>query len=474
MHPEYQYLDLASRVLREGTLQANRTSQKALTIDGAMMQFDLDFGFPLLTTKTVYYKQAFAELIGFLRGLDNAQDFADLGCKWWFKDANENTQWLASPHRKGENDLGRVYGVNWRKWRVTPGFYPSKLREGIEATYLEKGNGSGSTKHPLGKTWEGMMARCYDRNSPSYPLYGARGVTVCSRWLEFKAFAEDAETLPGWELKKNNPEAFAVQLDKDVRGDGFYYSPESCTWVSCKDNQNQKVMYRSYVVEKDGVEYAFSNISDFCKAHGIEGKNFSDLWTGNKNAKVRSGFTLVRVDDIKKEEPCIDQVQVALDLIRAANKTGVASRRIIINAWRPDEFDQMALPPCHVAYEFMVNVEKGELNMSMWQRSCDLFLGVPMNIATSALMLTLFAAATGMKPGRFTHFLSDVHIYENHIEQMKEQVQRTPRPFPHVAIISKSWATDWDADQMAAVHPDNIIVSGYHPHEPIKGEMVTG
>lgn len=302
-HPEFQYLDLAHRVLTEGTLQANRTSQRAWTIDGAMMQFDLSKGFPLLTTKKVYYKKAFAELIGFLRGLDNAQDFADLGCDWWFKDANENTQWLASPYRKGENDLGRIYGVQWRKWR------------------------------------NGFVGR----------------------------------------------------------------------------------------------------YSDNTLVHGE-----------------------------------LDQVQVALDDIRKAIMTGVASRRICITAWRPDEFDQMALPPCHVDYRFQVNVEKGELNMTMAQRSCDLFLGVPMNIATSALMLTMFAAATGLKPGRFTHFLSDVHIYENHVEQMREQLTRGPRALPQLSIICPTWAQDWDADTMAGVDPKNILVTGYHPHDAIKGEMVTG
>lgn len=316
-HPEFQYLNLLQQVLREGTLQANRTSQKALTIDGGMMQFDLTQGFPLLTTKQVYYTQAFAEMIGFLRGLDNAQDFADLGCKWWFKDANENTQWLASPYRKGENDLGRVYGVNWRKWRgkvlaATPNF-----------THTEQG----------GKILAGNIDLVYEE---------------------------------------------------------------------------------------------------------------------------------------------IDQVQLALDAIRAAIKTGIASRRIIINAWRPDEFDQMALPPCHVAYEFVVNVEKGELNMTMWQRSCDMFLGVPMNIATSALLLTLFAQATGLKAKRFTHFLSDVHIYANHIDQVKLQLTRAPLTLPTVRVLSMVNPQDWTANQMAQIRPEDIMVYGYDSHDPIPGEMVTG
>lgn len=473
-HPEYQYLDLCQDVLRYGTLQANRTSTPAITLDGAMMQFDLARGFPVLTTKKVAWERAFGELIGFLRAYDNADQFAELGCNWWYKDANENTQWLASPYRKGENDLGRIYGCQWRDWKVNPGFRPARLRDGLVPTYLGRGNGEGKTNHPLGKTWEGMMARCYDEDSVSFPLYGARGVTICSRWLEFKAFAEDAEKLPGWDLKQANFESFAVQLDKDIRGDGFYYSPETCCWASSKANQDQKRIYQSYVVEKDGVEYSFSNVSDFCKEQGVEPKNFSDLWTGNKNAKMRGGFRFVRIDEIRKKEPSIDQVQQALDAIRSAVKTGVASRRIIINAWRPDEFDQMALPPCHVAYEFMVNVEKKELNMSMWQRSCDMFLGVPMNIANSALMLHLFAAATGLKPRRFTHFLSDVHIYQNHVEQVQEQLTRQPLALPRLTMVHEQDALIWTADDMAAMNPKDLFLPGYESHAAIRGEMSTG
>lgn len=324
-HTEYQYLQLLQKVLMEGTLQANRTTNRAWTIDGGMMQFNMKDGFPLLTTKKMAYKKGFAEQIGFLRALDNAQDFADLGCDWWFKDANENTQWLASPYRKGENDLGRIYGVQWRRQRG----------------------------RPIG-------------------------------------FRSSGAEILDW----NNP------------------------------------------------------------------------------AQGGASFLPAMQEHLIYEE--LDQVQVALDLIRSAIKTGVASRRIIIDAWRPDEFDQMALPPCHVAYEFMVNVEKGELNMSMWQRSCDMFLGVPMNIANSALMLHLFSAATGLTPGRFTHFLSDVHIYENHVAQVREQLTRTPENLPWLSIASVQNPTIWTADDMAAVRPVDLLIHDYVSHPAIKGEMSTG
>jgi thymidylate synthase len=161
-------------------------------------------------------------------------------------------------------------------------------------------------------------------------------------------------------------------------------------------------------------------------------------------------------------------VQVALDTIR----NNPTSRRIIINAWRPDEFDQMALPPCHVLYQFIVNVEKHELNLCMYQRSCDMFLGVPMNIFGSALMLHLFAAATGLKPRHFTHFLADAHIYVNHVDQVKEQLTRDPLPLPQLLIHHSLYGAN--ANELAAIEPYQIALGGYAHHPAIRGEMVTG
>ncbi len=100
-------------------------------------------------------------------------------------------------------------------------------------------------------------------------------------------------------------------------------------------------------------------------------------------------------------------------------------------------FDQMALPPCHVLYQFLANVETKELHLCMYQRSADMFLGVPFNIASYALLTHLIAQVTGYPAGEFIHTFGDIHIYENHFEQVKEQLMRVPRPFP-VMRIEKS------------------------------------
>lgn len=280
------YLDLGKEILETGTWQSNRTGTDAISLPGAMLKFDLSNGFPLMTTKKLAVQGMIGEFIGFMRGAESAEDFRNLSCNFWNADANQNKDWLRNPNRKGEDDLGRIYGAQWRGWRseqIAPG------------------------------------------------MYG-----------------------------------------------------------------------------------------------------------------------------------CIDQVQQALDLI-AHNPT---SRRIIINAWNPAELNQMALPPCHVLYQFIVNVERKELNLCMYQRSCDMFLGVPMNIASSALFLSVMARLTGYKPRFFTHFLADAHIYRNHVKQVEEQISRTPFSLPRLMISD----TLVDIDRL---HPEMFKLEGYECHPAIQGVMAT-
>ena len=124
-----------------------------------------------------------------------------------------------------------------------------------------------------------------------------------------------------------------------------------------------------------------------------------------------------------------DQLMIALDKIR--NKP--EDRRIIISLWNPADEDQTLLPPCPCFYQFFAN-EPGMLHLNMYQRSCDTFLGVPYNTAQDALFLCLMAHVTGRKPGRFNHFFGDAHIYLNLVDQVKEQLTRTPHPLPSIRL----------------------------------------
>jgi thymidylate synthase len=167
----------------------------------------------------------------------------------------------------------------------------------------------------------------------------------------------------------------------------------------------------------------------------------------------------------------IDQIAVALDTLR----TNPHSRRIIVNAWNAAELDQACLPPCHVLFQLLPHVDSKVLHMTMYQRSCDLFLGVPFNIASYALLLELFAAWSGYTAGTLTMFLADAHIYVNHIEQVKEQLGREPMPLPkldlHDALPDGQRATMDLEYLLEALHPDAIRLVDYNSHPAIKAPM---
>lgn len=124
----------------------------------------------------------------------------------------------------------------------------------------------------------------------------------------------------------------------------------------------------------------------------------------------------------------IDQISDAIDMI----KNSPDSRRIIVSAWNVADLGNMNLPPCHAFFQFYV--ANGKLSLQLYQRSADIFIGVPFNIASYALLLQMMAQVTGLQAGEFVHTLGDAHIYSNHIEQAKIQLGRVPRPLPHMSV----------------------------------------
>lgn len=155
--------------------------------------------------------------------------------------------------------------------------------------------------------------------------------------------------------------------------------------------------------------------------------------------------------------PGIDQVSAVLNSIR----NNPEDRRIIMSLWNPHDNMNTLLPPCPCFYQFFAN-QKGYLHLNVYQRSCDSFLGVPFNDAQDALMLILFAKLTGRKPGIFTHMFGDVHIYINHVDRVKEQILREPRPSPSIIVNS-------DITSLESVKPTDFQLIGYNPHGPLRG-----
>ena len=140
------------------------------------------------------------------------------------------------------------------------------------------------------------------------------------------------------------------------------------------------------------------------------------------------------------------------------------SRRLMVSAWNPADVPKMALPPCHTLFQFYVDTEEKTLSCQLYQRSADLFLGVPFNIASYALLTMMVAQVTGLRPGDFVHTFGDLHIYVNHLEQVREQLSREPRPLPVMRLNP-------ERRELEEFRYDDFVLEGYDPWPAIRGEV---
>ena len=282
-----EYKKLVTNVLANGEWSENRTGIRTKFVIGHHLSVDCGESFPLLTTKRVFYKSAFAEMLGFIRGYTSAADFRKIGCNVWDANANENAEWLNNPNRYGEDDMGLVYGYQWRS-----GFL----------------------------------------NDDAYPI-------------------------------------------------------------------NQ--------------------------LHGVIEKLSNDI------------------DD----------------------------RRLIVTAWNPEDFPSMCLLPCHYSMQFSLTKQKTTLNLAVNQRSWDVFLGAPFNIAQYAFLLHLIAKMTNKEVGRLHFFANNVHVYENHMDQIKEQMSRVPvKQKPVIQVNPEIDNISYLEDESIGVD-DLVEIKNYHPHPAIKATM---
>ncbi|MBK4737514.1 thymidylate synthase [Noviherbaspirillum pedocola] len=318
------YLDLVRTILDTGSWQDNRTGIRTISIPGAMMRFDLNDGFPAVTTKRLAFKSVVGELVGFLRATRSAADFRALGCKVWDQNANENADWLANPYRAGPDDLGPVYGAQWRQW-------------------------------------------------PAYKLI-------------------DADQ--------------AAQID-DAERRGF-----RCVSRLEDEGRPKLLMYRA-----------------------------------------------------------VDQIRECLDTI--INNPG--SRRILFHGWNPAVLDAVALPACHLLYQFIPNASTREISLCLYIRSNDIGLGAPFNLAEGAALLHLVGRLTGYKPRWFSYFIGDAHIYENHLDMLREQLEREPYPLPKLVIADRvpdhAKTGRYEPEWLEKIEPGDFSLEGYRHHPPLTAPM---
>ncbi len=158
------------------------------------------------------------------------------------------------------------------------------------------------------------------------------------------------------------------------------------------------------------------------------------------------------------EHDGVDQIRVLLDTI----KKNPSSRRLIVTGWNPREADQVALPPCHTLFQFYV--QDGALSCQLYQRSADVFLGVPFNIASYALLTMMIAQVSDLSPGDFVHTFGDAHLYRNHLEQARMQLERAPRALPRMQL-------DPSVKDLFDFRYEHFTLEGYDPHPHIKAEV---
>ncbi|MBD1202817.1 MAG: thymidylate synthase [Rhodobacteraceae bacterium] len=154
----------------------------------------------------------------------------------------------------------------------------------------------------------------------------------------------------------------------------------------------------------------------------------------------------------------VDQIETLLDMIRRSPD----SRRLIVSAWNPPDVPQMALPPCHTMWQ--VRILGGKLHLQLYQRSADMFLGVPFNIASYALLLVMLAHVTGYEPGDFVHSIGDAHIYSNHMDQVQTQLSRDIRSLPTLRITRA-------VPSLFDFRYEDFEITGYDPHPAIKAPV---
>lgn len=303
----------------------------------------------------------------------------------------------------------------------------------------------------LRHTWTSMISRCYDPSRVGYEKYGGQGVIVSNRWKVLEFFLKDVIELENWHLKLDHPQEYS--LDKDFWNTNMY-SKETCVWLSKEEqNANSEKCFTFSATKNNNTIYT-KNLKRFCRDNDLCSVTAKHCMDGTY--EQHKGWTFQKVTTQHRISiRTVNQLKVLVSDLRH-NPT---SRRHLISAWNVGELREMSLNPCHAFAQCYVR--EGKLSLQLYQRSADLMIGVPYNIASYSLLLLMLAHVTGLKPGKFHHVFGDVHIYKNHFDGVKKQLERTPKKFPLVKLNP-------EVDDLFSFTHDDIELVGYEPDGFIK------
>jgi thymidylate synthase len=306
----------------------------------------------------------------------------------------------------------------------------------------------------LYKTWSHMLDRCFNVKCKEYPLYGGNGITVDYRWRSFENFVTDVKYLPGWVAKQRNWDNY--QLDKDYFGSNVY-SVNTCACISTSHN----ILYRTSkpfrAITPNGDSKVYISITKCANDYDLSHSKISAVLHGKRDHHKQFKFEYINSDKLWRYRLPVNQLHNAIHTL----KTNPTDRRNITLAWNPAVMHKQALPPCH--FGFQITSDGEYVDLTWFQRSVDTFLGLPFNIASYGMLLELIARTVGMKARYLVGQLVDVHIYENHIEQVNLQLSRDPYKLPILKLPDDVNIFDWEYDQYELI--------GYEHHPFIKAPI---
>lgn len=402
-----QYHKLLKNILENGTQKLDRTGTGTLSVFVDTMRFDLSKGFPAVTTKKLAWKAVVTELLWFIEGSGDEKRLKELLHNDYYSE--KNTIWSPNANApywkpKGlfEGDLGLIYGNMWRKWE-TDGkkIELVKKRELEESTNIEKD--LLNKEYKLRNKIDKDILHLWKKIMKK--CLKNKKLSISTDWQNFEIFQREIKSIAGFYSWAKNKKEYDLDC---YYYNTFQFGKKSSTFLPVK------------YVEKMSKE----------------------------KQKTESYRKVYYIDQLK-------------NLIQEI-KDNANSRRHILTAWNPAKLEEMGLPPCHTFSQF--EVSNGKLNCMLYCRSQDVFLGTPFNIASYSLFLHMLAQVCGLEVGEYIHVGGDCHIYNNHIEGVKEQLKRKPLELPKL-ILNPNIK---DIDDFTI---EDIKLEGYQSYDKIAGTM---